>query len=306
MTTIADLLLWGCGQLEGLGDRESRGSTERLLEHLLKTDRSSLYLKGEHRISEEIIHDFEAQIRRRKERVPLAYLTGKAFFWNECLEVGPGCFIPRPETEHLVEEVIRIFRAQEQNLFSFLDLGTGSGAIALAILRSFESCEATLVDISSEALSYAGKNLERYGLQDRASVVCLPPHPNPFPKGEGSIQKYFPLPLGGEGRVRGKWDLIVSNPPYLSEEEWIHAQPEIKFEPQVALEAGPDGCDFYRSFIREAPRCLKENGWLVMEIGSLQGGKVKTLVAQAGCFHSTRILQDDSGLDRVVVTQLRL
>lgn len=281
-TTLADLLLWGREQLEGLGDREARGSTECLLENLLETDRSSLYLNSGRRISEGLIRHFEEQIQKRKARVPVAYLTGKAYFWKESLEVGPGCFIPRPETERLVENVLQIFKPEEQTSFSFLDFGTGSGAIAIAILRSFESCEATLVDGSPEALFFAKKNLEKYGLTERASCVLA--------QDLSALKK--------------RWDLIVSNPPYLSREEWIQAEPEVRLEPRAALEAGPDGCDFYRYLIREAPRSLKENGWLVMETGASQGGRVKALVERSGCFHSPRMIQDYSGLDRVVTTQL--
>ncbi|MFA6600641.1 MAG: peptide chain release factor N(5)-glutamine methyltransferase [Candidatus Omnitrophota bacterium] len=279
--SLGEVLNFGRRELSALGSLEGDASAERLLETLLDCPRSALYLEPDRRLSASVCGEYRRLVALRKQRVPTAYLCGKAFFRNEVLEVSPDCLIPRPETGLMIETVIREIRLPEA--FSFLDLGTGSGAIALTLLRHFEKSRGTLTDVSPEALAMARKNLETYGVLDRARFIL-----SDFFEGLGA------------GPVNSGWDLIVSNPPYLTHEDLGRLQPEVAYEPRIALDGGPDGCEFYRRIIREAPAHLTQGGALVLEAGMGQAGKISGWLGEAG-YLNIRIFKDDQGIERVVM-----
>lgn len=240
--------------------------------------------------------EFSQIIRARKKRIPLAYLLGKAHFYREVLEVGPGCLIPRPETEILIDCFIKHAGFAKQDSFSFLDLGSGSGAIGIAILREFPNARATFSDVSPTALEYTRKNIERYGLLDRSELV---------------LSDLFSAPTflltrsaGEETGGRRKWDAIVSNPPYLSHADFESLQSEVLAEPREALDGGKDGLEFYRRILQEAHLYLKREGWLVMEIGILQAETIAGWMTRANSVIADRIFKDHSGIDRVVMMRI--
>lgn len=283
---VWDLLSWGKEELDSLGPEEAHASAEQLLAGVLGLERYRLYLGPGEEIPEGKAVEFRRLVMERKQRKPLAYLLGKASFWDEILEVGPGCLIPRPETELLIEKFLENCGCRETDSFTFLDLGSGSGAIGIALLQQFPKARATFSDISAEALEITQKNLERYDLQNRAEIVCT------------DLFETF----RNSGR---KWKAILSNPPYLSQGDWESAQPEILFEPRTALDGGNDGLDFYRRIALEAGHHLHPEGWLALEAGIHQAEKIRQLLLEKH-FKNVRIFKDHSGIERVVLAQTGL
>lgn len=279
------LLLWGQEELAALGPRESQTNAEYLLEEVTGRKRWELALQPHERPGTAEVERYRQLIAIRRERVPAAYVTGKAYFRNECLEVGPGCLVPRPETELLVEAVIQTLGWPADKEFSFLDLGTGSGAIAISLLRHFSRARAVMADLSPNALQLARRNAARYDLTPRIDAV----------------QTHF-FDRFQEGSGRPRWSVIVSNPPYLADKDWASVEPELLHEPRLALDGGADGLNAYRVIAAGAPDFLQEDGWLFLEIGQGQGPAVRALLEQ-NHFRNIAILKDYSGIDRIVTAQ---
>lgn len=282
-STASETLAWGQTQLKVLGKIEARASAERLLEEVLGCDKAHLYLDARRSLPASALAKFRKLIAKRQKRVPVDYLFGRCHFWNEILEVGPGCLIPRPSTEVLVEKFIENAGFKKEQKFSFLDLGCGSGAIGIAILRHFPKAEAVFADISKEALSITRRNLKRYHLLERVKLV----RSNLF----AAFKRNFE-----------KWDAILSNPPYLSDADMKAAQPEILYEPHVALKGGADGLDFYRRIIKESPEHLNPGGVLTMEMGKGQAKKLAKWCSPA--FQKVTIHKDYARIDRILIAGL--
>ncbi len=278
---LLELAAWGRAELFRARIEEAQEDCERILMNLFGCVRSAIYLE-EHAIDGNVREQFVSLIEKRVRRIPLAYLLKEADFWQETLYVDERCLIPRPETEILVEQVLKAFGTDTGRSFSFLDIGTGSGAIAVAILRAYKNAQGTLLDISKEALEVAQKNLGRYNLEDRAELV------------QGDLFEPFPK--------EKKWDLIVSNPPYLSEEDWNGVQEELRHEPRRALDGGKDGFDHYRRIIASAKGHLTPGGLLALEVGQGQAEKVSKWLQEAGYANIQRF-NDYSGVQRVVMAQ---
>ncbi|OGW72273.1 MAG: protein-(glutamine-N5) methyltransferase, release factor-specific [Omnitrophica bacterium GWA2_52_12] len=275
------LLAWGQAELTALGPRESRTHAEYLLEEASGLARWQ-FERSEALPDAQICRRYEDWIGARKKRVPLVYITGRAYFRHEVLEAGPGCLIPRPETEQLVEYFLTRSGFKKEDAFSFLDMGTGTGAIAISLLRIFTKADAVLADVSEEALAYARRNVEKYGLSTRAKLIQTDLFANLLPM---------------------RWQAILSNPPYVAEAELAGLEPELSFEPKQALAGGWDGLDYYRRLAAESPRFLVPGGWLVLEAGFGQTEAIRDLLRAAG-FEDIRIFKDDAGLERVVMARL--
>ena len=283
MKTVAEWLSTAIDELRDLGGDEARLSSEVLLGELLGLNRTALYLEGAKQVSSELADQFQKQLELRKRRTPLAYILGKSFFWNECLKVGPGCLIPRPETEILIEQVIALINDPTAS-FTFIDIGTGSGAIAIALLRHFPKSHAALIDSSAAALSYARENAAQYGLSDRVEFI----HSDCF--------SFF-------AQTGKKWDWVLSNPPYLSHKDLLELQPELKYEPLQALDGGPEGLSFYQKLFAAVPLILKAGGWMAVEMGIGQS-EVLQQEAKKFNFHNLHIAPDYSGIDRVLMAEV--
>ncbi|MFH1800647.1 MAG: peptide chain release factor N(5)-glutamine methyltransferase [Candidatus Omnitrophota bacterium] len=279
---LLELIALGRAELSRVGIEESQEECERILMKLLGCSRSEIYLK-EHKLTAPGAREqFLALLKKRLCRIPLAYLLNEVDFWQETLYVDERCLIPRPETEILVEQILKALGESDERRFSFLDIGTGSGAIAVAILRAFKNATGTMLDISGEALEVAHENLKRYALEDRAKRV------------RGDLFEPF--------SNNEKWDLIVSNPPYLSEENWERVQGELKFEPKRALDGGKDGLDFYRRITRDAGDHLTSGGLLALEVGQGQAEEVSTWLQTAG-YDNIQYFNDHLQVQRVVTAQ---
>lgn len=283
--TFAETLKWGKKELAFLGDRQAAYETECLLEEISGCSRAMLYLELNHEISAKDLNRFREWIQNRKARMPLAYILERAYFWNESLEVGQGCLIPRPETEILVERFIETSGFPKEKKFRFVDLGCGSGAIGIALLRHFKNARAAFLDISEKALQITRKNLGRYKLLDRSEVL------------HSDLFEAFRTASKENSK---KWDAIVSNPPYLSKRDWKNVEPEILFEPRQALDGGENGFVFYERILSAASEFLNPGGWLAVEVGQGQAASVAGRM-QRNSFAEIKIFQDYNNIERVVL-----
>lgn len=222
-----------------------------LLASVLKEDTLAMRINGHRELTEEQRAAFGQLCDRRAAREPLQYILGETEFMGLTFHVEPGVLIPRADTEILVEKALELMRPGAR----VLDIGTGSGAIAISLAKLGKSARVTAVDVSDKALEIARKNAESNG----ANVEF--------------IKSDCFSALNGR-----KYDMIVSNPPYISDDEMRGLMPEVKLEPELALFGGADGLDFYRRISREAPGYLNEGGWLLFEIGWLQKDAVSALV----------------------------
>lgn len=247
---------------------------EILLCWCLDCNRSWLYTWPERVLDESAVERFRALIERRRNGVPVAYLTGEREFWSLALKATPDTLIPRPATEALVEQALALPLPARARV---LDLGTGTGAVALALAKERLGWEITAVDRVSEAVDLARDNARMLGLEQVAFLVS----------------DWF------EGLEEGDWDLIVSNPPYVAENDPHLERGDVRHEPRLALAAGVDGLDAIRAIIAEAGDWLAPEGWLALEHGYDQQLAVADCLRRAG-FHDLKLVRDLAGQPRVV------
>ncbi|WP_287597999.1 peptide chain release factor N(5)-glutamine methyltransferase [Thermomonas sp.] len=247
-----------------------------LLAHALGKPRSWLFAHADDLLGEADAARFDALLARRVAGEPVAYLTGSRGFWTLDLAVTPATLVPRPETELLVE--LALARLPAVAPVRVADLGTGSGAVALALAKERPRAHVVATDASPEALEVARGNAVRNGIGNVA-FRC------------GSWLQ----PLDGEG-----FDLIASNPPYIADGDPHLSQGDLRFEPAMALSCGADGLDAIRIIVRHAPACLRPDGWLLLEHGWDQGEAVRALLAEAG-FVDAATERDLEGRDRVTL-----
>lgn len=266
----------GINELSRVGIPDAGLDARLLLEYICNTNHSTLYAHPDRELSDEEENDYKALITRRANREPVAYILGNQDFMGLNFKVNENVLIPEQDTETLVEEALRFC----EDGMRILDLCTGSGCIALSILNFTNDTKAVCTDISDKALEVAALNSENLGLKERAEFV----HADLFPAKDGT-----------------KYDLVVSNPPYIASSVIETLAPEVKdFEPRLALDGDEDGLSFYRRIINEVPEYLYSNGYLIMEIGYDQGQAVKELLEQDERYHDIEVIKDYSGNDRVV------
>ncbi len=265
--TVADLLAHARGVVDGV-------DAETLLAHVLGHGRSWLFAHAGDAVADGARASFGALLQRRVIGEPVAYLTGRRGFWTLDLEVTPDTLVPRPETELLVE--LALSRLAPDRPWRIADLGTGSGAIALAIARERPHACVIATDTSTAALEVAGRNAARHGIVNVE-----------FRHGD-----WF-APLAGE-----RFDFIASNPPYIADGDPHLSDGDLRFEPDAALSSGVDGLDAIRTIVAAAPAYLEPGGWLLLEHGRDQGTAVSGLLLRAG-FIDIETTPDLEGRDRV-------
>lgn len=279
--TIAEAIAKGAESLGAASIPSPERESSLLLRHVLECDAAFLYAHPDDRLGamESIL--FKAVIKRRSAHEPYQYIVGRQEFFGLDFEVTPDVLIPRPETEILVEDVIREF--SDRDAFRFCDIGVGSGCIAISVLANLPQANAVGVDISDAALSIAARNAERHGVTGRLKLE----RSNLF-----------------EAFTGGVFDVIVSNPPYVPESELESLQQEVKsFEPRLALSGGTDGLDIVRKLVQEAPNHLRTSGILFMEIGWDQSARVKDLF-DLTIWESVDFMPDLQGIPRIVKARL--
>ncbi len=284
--TVLRVLEWTRGYLQRKGISSPRLESELLLSHILGFNRVALYLNYDMALSSEELKRFREVVERRVTGEPIQYIRGYQEFWSIPFKVSPDVLIPRPETEILVEEALRLIELEGWDRPMIVDVGTGCGAIAISIAKSVRSSNVIATEISWEAIALARENAK---IQDVASKIAFV---------QGDL-----LSCVKSGRAGG-CHLIVSNPPYIEREDVPHLPREIKdFEPQRAIDGGTDGLGFYRRFFVEAPTCLRTGGWLILEIGAYQGERILRILEQIGGLSEGRIIPDYAGKSRAIITQ---
>jgi release factor glutamine methyltransferase len=274
--TVREALDSAIDALRAMGVGQPRLDAELLLGEAMGCERAALMADSGAEVPAPAARLFGEMVRRRLRREPVAYILGRKGFRNLELEVDRRALIPRPETELLVELAVEMAPG------SVLDVGTGSGAIALAVADELPDCAVTATDTSPRALEVARANAERLGLADRVRFLD-----GTLPKGES-------------------FDLVLANLPYVAERDWPTLQPEVtQWEPREALLAGPDGLDAYRSLFADRGRAFEPHGFkssaaVGVEVGEGQAGAVSGLMREAG-FTAVEVRRDLAGIERVVV-----
>ncbi|NOJ97627.1 peptide chain release factor N(5)-glutamine methyltransferase [Corallococcus coralloides] len=267
--TIRRLLTWTTGYFEKRGVDAPRLTTEILLAHVLKTGRVRLYVDLDRPLSKDELAAFKALIERRLAGEPTNYLTGTKEFYNRPFKVDARVLIPRPETELLVEAVLHAVPRDAPS--RVLDVCTGSGCIAISVAAERPQATVLATDLSKDACALARENAQALGVSERVSVL------------EGDL--FAPLPPDATFRV------VVSNPPYIDSGDIAGLSAEVRREPRLALDGGPDGLVALRRVIQGARRVLEPGGLLALEMGETQGSAVLELLRAAG-YSDARVEKD--------------
>jgi len=274
-------LRWTTGHFQARGIETARLDAECLLAFALGVERLRLYLDFDKPVTEDERAVFRQLVGRRgRERVPVAQLVGRKEFWSLALRVTPAVLAPRPETETLVAAALELLPDREAEA-RVLDVGTGSGAVALAIARERPRAQLTATDISPAALEIARENAEELGMSQR---ICLLP---------GNLFE----PVAGE-----RFDLVVSNPPYVAESLRAGLPPELAHEPPSALFAGPDGLDVLRPLVQGVGAVLAPGGGVALELSPEQAPRVEGWCGRAGLL-DVALRRDLAGRPRVVTAK---
>jgi len=301
--TVLALLRWTTEYFEEKGVSEPRASAEILLSHTLGLSRLDLYLRHDQPLSPEELARFKALILRRRLGEPVAYLTGHKEFWSLDFFVTPATLIPRPETEVLVEGVLDVFRGGGQGIPQAekpaqhredacapgqrglaLEVGVGSGAVVVVLARELPEFVWMAVDLAAAALRVAQENARRHGVAERIA--------------------FFQGDLLSGIRPSPRFGLLVANLPYVSRGEWEQLPGDIRdYEPQEALLGGEDGLDVLRPLCRQAHRYLQIGGWLALEVGAGQAGRVLGLLGETKAYDTLKTVNDLQGIPRVVLAR---
>ena len=272
--SVLKLLRWATDYFTEKGIESPRLDAELLLAHALGMDRVEVYVNHDRPLSRAELDRLRPLVRRRGRREPLQYLTGSTEFWSLPFVVSPAVLIPRPDTEILVEEALK--RAGEQG--TLLDIGTGSGVLAISLAHELPGWRVSALDISAAALDVARENARANGVSERIDFL------------QGDLAT---LPAG-------RYDLLVANPPYVAEAEWEQLMPEVRsHEPREALLAEESGLACYRQLARQVGNALQPGGWLLVEIGYRQAEAVQELWSAAG-LEELFVRHDYAGQPRVV------
>lgn len=289
--TIKELLGVTTGYLKEKQIDSPRLTAEVLLSHVLNIDRVTLYLNLDQPLNESEISAYREIIKRRLRHEPVPYITGTQEFWSMDFFVDPHVLIPRPESEILVEQAIERFKSlavKEDHLIRILDLGTGCGSLATALANEIRTSHVWATDISPEALKIARLNAERHGVSGKIEFI------------QGDLWQ----PLSGRNIT---FDIIVSNPPYVSTEEYDGLPPEVRcYEPRPALDGGKGGFCHIRKIIEGSPDFLNPGGWLLVEMAPHQTATALELLSHIEVFKEKTHIKDYSHQYRVVCAQLSI
>jgi release factor glutamine methyltransferase len=287
LKTVRELIQATAAYLEEKGIASPRLNAERLLGDVLGLARIDLYLQHDRPVTPAELDRYRDYVRRRAAGVPLQTLIGLTEFYSRSFRVEPGVFIPRPETEILVEECVRLLTLPESRLVAPLavEVGTGTGVIAISLAAEIPALEVWATDVNPAAVQLAERNARRLGVASRVHVL------------EGDL--FAPLPT----RLAGRYDLLVSNPPYVRQDAIDDLPVEVaKHDPREALDGGRDGLTFYRALAAGLDRWLQSDGAVAVEIGADQDAPVTEIFHRAGC-RDVQVVRDFNDLPRVVTAR---
>jgi release factor glutamine methyltransferase len=281
--TVGRLLTWTTDWLASRGSESARLDAEVLLAAVRGCQRIMLYTAFDEPVDEVQRGQFRDLVRRRGDGEPVAYLVGKREFFSLDFKVTPATLIPRPETEGIVVRLLDICRQRGDAAANprVIDVGTGSGAVAITLAKHLPTARVVATDCSEEALAVAAVNVEHHGVGDRVQLVAcdLLDHP----------------------ATAGSWDVIVSNPPYVREDEFNQLAPDVRLhEPRQALVGGPTGCEVIERLLPAAASRLAAGGWLLVEVGPSTAERAAALVAATPGLVAEPTLLDAAGLPRII------
>jgi len=286
--TVGRLLTWTTDWLAGRGSESPRLDAEVLLAFVRGCPRIALYTAVDGPVNEEERARFRSLVKRRGEGEPVAYLVGSREFFSLPFVVSPAVLVPRPETEGLVIRVLDLCQTAGEisQRPRIIDVGTGSGAIVVTVAKRLPQAELVATDISPEAIAVASDNARRHGVAERIEFVACD--------------------LLSDPRVVGPWDVIVSNPPYVREDEFDALPRDVRLhEPRTALVSGPTGVELVARLAAEAAEKLVPGGWLLMEIGPSTAAAAEEVVAAQAGLSLEPTLKDMAGLPRIVQARRR-
>jgi release factor glutamine methyltransferase len=283
--TISDALRLGKARLAIAGSETPGLDAEVLLRHVLGIDRTTLFVRLREQIAVEVLAAYDDLLEERARDVPVAYLTGEREFMGLVFAVGPGVLVPRPETELLVAWAVSWLRRRDQQRVTAVDVGTGSGAIAIATAAQMDPRwpgRIVASDVSLDAISFAARNRSRLDTNHRVALV------------QGSLTSW----------LRGPVDLILANLPYLRPEQ-IGENDSLAAEPRMALDGGADGTDLIRLLLADAPRVLASGGAIALEIDPSHRDDVVAMARRTFPVSEMQVLPDLAGFDRHVIIQTK-
>jgi release factor glutamine methyltransferase len=280
--TIGRLLDWTMKFLGQKGAESPRLDTEVLLAHALGCKRIDLYARHAEEAPEQARQKFRELVRQRVEGCPVAYLVGRKEFFSLEFEVNRAVLIPRPDTECVVDECLRLAKGVQEPLI--LDVGTGSGCLAVAVARHHKTARVTAVDISPEALAVASSNANKNRVAERVRFL------------QGDL--FGPLTSGE------RFDFILSNPPYIPHDDLAKLPAGVRdYEPHLALDGGANGFAVFDRLVAEAPAWLNPGGYLLIEIGSPQEGPGRERIVRHAGYELAKTIHDGSGHPRVLMAR---
>ncbi len=276
---VHDILNESTKTLEAADIPSARLDAEVLLSFCLGCDRLEFFKNPEMQLDQTQLASFKKLINRRLRWEPVAYIVGRKEFWTFALEVNKDVLIPRPDTEVIVEEILNVVKKYESTRINILDIGTGSGAIAIALACEIPHASVMATDISFAALDVARRNARSLEIQNNIDFR------------QGNLLE----------PVEGIFDIIASNPPYIGAQEYEELPEGVRsFEPREALLAGKSGLEFYEKLTYQAEGYLEKNGWLLLEIGARQEKDVRQIMETSGFYNNIEMRCDYAGLPRVI------
>jgi len=284
MITVLEVIKLSTEYLQKKGVESPRANAEILLAEILKCKRLELYLAFDKPLAENEVQIYREAIRKRGLRIPLQYIVGNVEFYGLKLIVNENVLIPRPETELLVEKIIN--ESDKSANLKILDIGSGSGNISLSLSKNLPNSKVVAIDISENALAVAKQNAELNAFQDKVEF------------------RNFDI-IKDDLNSLGKYDLIVSNPPYVSENDYESLEPELKnHEPKIALTDNSNGISFYKHILAVSDQLLNKPGKIYFELGIDQSAQVQKYFEQNN-FTNIKITKDYSGIERIICGELK-
>lgn len=279
MITVLEAINLSTEYLQKKGVESARLNAELMLAHILNCKRLNLYLMFDRPLNDAEVNTYRDFLARRGKREPLQYILGKTDFYNVTLKTDSRALIPRPETELLVETIINIYKDKEG--LNFLDIGVGSGCITVALLKNLKAAKATAVDISEDALDLSKENLQLNNVENQITLL----------KFNALKDEYSKL---------GKFDFVVSNPPYISKTEYENLHLELKnYEPIIALTDNEDGVKFYKTIIENSHHLLNSKGKLFLELNPSVAKRVEELLV-VNHFININLIKDFNNHFRII------
>ena len=274
---LQQILIKASSQLKLKNIKSFRLDAELLLAKTLDVSREEVLLNLEKKIDQSVIRKYDFYVNLRNQYKPIAHIINYKFFWKYKFFVNKDVLIPRPETEFIIEQILKILPEESEK--NILEIGTGSGCIAISLTKERPNCRIVAIDKSLKAIKVARKNAEIHQVKKKINFLNI------------DVDKYF----------ANKYDLIVSNPPYIKNSELLSLDEDIKFnEPKLALLGGCSGLEIFFKIVKKSKKLLKRNGKLILEIGHRQGKELKKYLKLNG-FNQIKIYRDLSGKDRCIV-----